>query len=136
SPNVTDIGAVARAVEEAGADAVSAVNTYVGMKIDSRSRRAILASGTGGLSGPAIKPLALAAVHQVRAAVSIPVIGVGGIVDSDDAREFLAAGADAVQVGTASFVDPWTALRILSDLRALAKTSGSATLDAAGARGR
>jgi dihydroorotate dehydrogenase (NAD+) catalytic subunit len=117
SPNVTDIGAVAAAVESAGADAVSAVNTYVGMKIHRHSRRPVLPrAGTGGLSGPAIKPLALAAVAAVRRAVSIPVIGIGGIADTDDAVDFLVAGADALQVGTATFTDPSAAVRIVAGL--------------------
>jgi dihydroorotate dehydrogenase (NAD+) catalytic subunit len=117
SPNVTDIAAVATAVESAGADAVSAVNTYVGMKIHRHTRRPVLPrAGTGGLSGPAIKPLALAAVAAVRAAVRIPVIGIGGISDTDDAVDFLVAGADAVQVGTATFSDPSAAVRIVAEL--------------------
>jgi len=117
SPNVTDIGAVATAVESAGADAVSAVNTFVGMKIHRHSRRPVLPrAGTGGLSGPAIKPLALAAVATVRNAVTIPVIGVGGITDTGDAVDFLVAGADAIQVGTATFVDPSAAIRIVAGL--------------------
>ena len=117
SPNVTDIGAIATAVEAAGADAVSAVNTYVGMKIHRHARRPVLPrSGTGGLSGPAIKPLALAAVAAVRRAVSIPVIGVGGIASTEDAVDFLIAGADAIQVGTATFSDPSAAVRIVAGL--------------------
>jgi dihydroorotate dehydrogenase (NAD+) catalytic subunit len=113
SPNVTDIAAVASAVEGEGADAISAVNTYVGMKIHLGVRRPVLPRGTGGLSGPAIKPLALAAVAAVRAAVQIPIVGVGGVASSEDALEFFVAGADAVQVGTANFVDPAIGLRIL-----------------------
>jgi dihydroorotate dehydrogenase (NAD+) catalytic subunit len=113
SPNVTSIAAIARAVEAAGADAVSAVNTYIGMKVHLGIRRPVLPRGTGGLSGPAIKPLALAAVAAVRAAVRIPVVGVGGIASPEDALEFFVAGADAVQVGTANFVDPSIGLRIL-----------------------
>jgi dihydroorotate dehydrogenase (NAD+) catalytic subunit len=125
SPNVTDIAAVARAVEDAGADSVSAVNTYVGMKIHRGIRAPVLPGrGTGGLSGPVIKPLALAAVAQVRAAVSIPVVGVGGIMDAGDAQEFLIAGANAVQVGTATFVNPAAALEVLDGLLALALRSG------------
>jgi dihydroorotate dehydrogenase (NAD+) catalytic subunit len=116
SPNVTDIGAVARAVESAGADAVSAVNTYIGMKIHRASRRPVLPQGTGGLSGPAIHPLALAATAEVRSRVRIPVIGVGGIADTESALDFFVAGADAVQVGTANFVDPSVSLRILDGL--------------------
>ena len=118
SPNVTDIAAVAAAVESAGADAVSAVNTFVGMKIHRHLRRPVLPrAGTGGLSGPAIKPLALAAVAAVRGAVRIPVIGIGGISDAGDAVDFLVAGADAIQVGTATFADPSAAVRILDGLR-------------------
>jgi dihydroorotate dehydrogenase (NAD+) catalytic subunit len=117
SPNVTDIAAVARAVEAAGADAVSAVNTFVGMKIHRHTRQPVLPrAGTGGLSGPAIKPLALAAVAAVRAAVRIPVVGVGGITDAGDAVDFLVAGADAVQVGTATFAHPSTAIDVLDGL--------------------
>jgi dihydroorotate dehydrogenase (NAD+) catalytic subunit len=125
SPNVTDIGAVALAVESAGADVVSAVNTFVGMKIHRQLRRPVLpGAGTGGLSGPAIHPLALAAVAAVRRAVRIPVIGVGGIAGTDDALDFLAAGADAVQVGTATFVDPMTSVRIAAELPAHAAAAG------------
>jgi dihydroorotate dehydrogenase (NAD+) catalytic subunit len=116
SPNVTDIAAVARAVQEAGADSVSAVNTYVGLKVHRRTGRPVLPEGTGGLSGPAIHPLALAAVAQVSAAVDIPVVGVGGIVDADSALDFFTAGADAVQVGTATFVDPSAALHVLDGI--------------------
>jgi dihydroorotate dehydrogenase (NAD+) catalytic subunit len=116
SPNVTDIAAVARAVEDAGADAVSAVNTYIGTKIHRATGRPVLPLGTGGLSGPAIQPLALAAVTAVRAAVGIPVIGVGGVVDAASARDFLTVGAVAVQVGTATFVNPETALEVLDGL--------------------
>jgi len=119
SPNVTDIAAVARAVQDSGADSVSAVNTYVGMKIHRRSGRPVLPDGTGGLSGPAIQPLALAAVAAVRAAVTIPVVGVGGIVDAASANDFLLVGAQAVQVGTATFVDPNTALHVLQGITAL-----------------
>jgi dihydroorotate dehydrogenase (NAD+) catalytic subunit len=104
TPNVTDIVAVARAVEDAGADALSAINTYVGMAIDLRRRRPVLSRVSGGLSGPAIKPLALHAVWQVAAAVRIPVIGIGGIMTAGDALEFLLAGAAAVQLGTANYV--------------------------------
>jgi dihydroorotate dehydrogenase (NAD+) catalytic subunit len=116
SPNVTDIAAGARAVESAGADAVSAVNTYIGRKIHRASGRSVLPLGTGGLSGPAIQPLALAAVAAVCEAVRIPVIGVGGIVDAASAQDFLTVGARAVQVGTATFVNPETALQVLDGL--------------------
>jgi dihydroorotate dehydrogenase (NAD+) catalytic subunit len=116
SPNVTDIAAVARAVESAGADAVSAVNTYIGRKIHRATGRSVLPLGTGGLSGPAIQPLALAAVAALCEAVDIPVIGVGGIVDAASAQDFLTVGARAVQVGTATFVNPETALHVLDGL--------------------
>jgi dihydroorotate dehydrogenase (NAD+) catalytic subunit len=116
SPNVTDIAAVARAVEDAGADAVSAVNTYIGRKIHRATGRSVLPLGTGGLSGPAIQPLALAAVAAVCDAVHVPVIGVGGIVDTASAQDFLTVGACAVQVGTGTFVNPETALQVLDGL--------------------
>jgi dihydroorotate dehydrogenase (NAD+) catalytic subunit len=129
SPNVTDIGAVARAVEDAGADAISAVNTYVGMKVHLGLRRPVLPNrGTGGLSGPAIKPLALAAVARVRAAVRIPVVGVGGIACVNDALEFFVAGADAVQVGTANFADPSASLAVLDGLQSYVEAAGLSRL--------
>ena len=106
TPNVTDIVAIARAVEAAGADALSAINTYVGMAIDVRRRRPVLSRVSGGLSGPAIKPLALNAVWQLAQAVRIPVIGVGGITTPGDALEFLLAGAAAVQLGTVNYIRP------------------------------
>ena len=106
SPNVTDVTVVARAVEEAGADAVSLINTLIGMAIDLKSRRPRLANVIGGLSGPAIKPVALRMVYQVARVVRIPVIGIGGIATAEDAMEFMLAGAGAVQVGTANFVNP------------------------------
>ena len=109
TPNVTDVVAIARAVEDAGADAVSAINTYVGMAIDVRRRRPVLSRESGGLSGPAIKPLALHAVWQVAQAVRIPVIGVGGIMTPSDALEFLLAGAVAVQLGTVNYIRPQAA---------------------------
>ena len=106
TPNVTDISLIARSVEQAGADAVSAINTLRGMAIDIRTRRPMLGAVTGGLSGPAIKPVAVAAVYRIAAQVNIPVIGIGGIMSGEDAAEFLVAGATAVQVGTANFVQP------------------------------
>src|SRR6266550_387937 len=112
TPNVTDIVAIGRAVEEAGADAVSAINTYVGMAIDVRRRRPVLSRGSGGLSGPAIKPLALHAVWQLSAALSIPVVGIGGIMTAADALEFLLAGAAAVQLGTVNYVRPQAAREV------------------------
>ena len=109
SPNVTDIVAMARACEDAGADALSVINTLTGMAIDLKSRRPVLANVTGGLSGPAIKPVALRMVWQVARSVRIPVIGIGGIMTATDALEFILAGATAVQVGTASFINPGAA---------------------------
>jgi len=106
SPNVTDIVEIAKSVEAAGADSLSLINTITGMAIDARTRRPVLANITGGLSGPAIKPIALRMVWQVAGQVGIPVIGVGGIMDAGDAVEFLIAGACAVQVGTANFINP------------------------------
>lgn len=117
SPNVTDIVSMARAVEEAGADAVSLINTLIGMAIDIRNRTPKLANVIGGLSGPAIKPVALRMVWQVAGAVHIPVIGIGGISTADDALEFLLAGATAIQVGTANFYDPSAAENIISGLQ-------------------
>jgi len=116
TPNVTDIVSVASAVAAAGADAVSLVNTYQGMAIDWRRKRPILGNVTGGLSGPAIKPLALCAVWKVARAVDIPIIGVGGIACIDDVMEFLVAGASAVQIGTASFFDPGLSSRLMVEL--------------------
>jgi dihydroorotate dehydrogenase (NAD+) catalytic subunit len=106
SPNVTDITLIARAVEEAGADAVSLINTVLGMAIDIETWRPMLANTVGGLSGPAIKPIALRMVWQVAMSVKIPVVGIGGITTPEDAIEFLMAGASAVQVGTANFINP------------------------------
>jgi len=118
SPNVTDITAVARAVAGAGADAVSLINTLLGMAIDIRRRRPRLANVVGGLSGPAIKPVALRMVWQVARAVDIPVIGIGGIATAEDAIEFMLAGASAVQIGTANFVDPAATLKVLEGVKA------------------
>ena len=116
SPNVTDITEIARGVEDSGADAVSLINTLLGMAIDSKARRPRLANIVGGLSGPAIKPVALRMVWQVASAVRIPVIGIGGITTAEDAVEFLLAGATAVQVGTANFVNPRAAEEIVTGL--------------------
>ena len=118
SPNVTDIAAVALAVEAAGADCISMINTLVGMTIDVRTRRPFLANVTGGLSGPAIRPVALRLVYRVAQVVRIPIVGLGGIACLDDALQFLMAGASAVQIGTANFVNPAAGLEILDGLAA------------------
>ena len=118
SPNVSAIEPLARAAEESGADALSLVNTFIGLAIDPRTRRPRLGGGTGGLSGPAIKPIALRLVFEAARAVRIPVIGMGGIASGADAAEFLIAGASAVQVGTATFADPKAPLKIARELEA------------------
>jgi len=112
SPNVTNISEIAKAVEGAGADSVSLINTLLGMAIDAEKRRPVLSTVTGGLSGPAIKPIALRMVYQVSKAVKIPVIGLGGISTAADAIEFILAGATAIQVGTANFIDPAVTIKI------------------------
>lgn len=124
SPNVTDVTVIARAVEDAGADAVSLINTLLGMAIDVRTRRPSLANVVGGLSGPAIKPVALRMVWQVAQVVSIPVIGIGGIGTTEDALEFLIAGATAVQVGTANFYQPTATGEIISGLGRYVRETG------------
>jgi dihydroorotate dehydrogenase (NAD+) catalytic subunit len=116
TPNVTDIAAIAKAAADGGADAVSAVNTFVGMAVDWRRRKPILGNITGGLSGPAIKPLALRAVWKIAQLKAVPVIGIGGIATLDDVMEFLVAGAGAVQIGTANFYDPTASTRIVDGL--------------------
>ncbi len=122
SPNVTDIGLCARAAQDGGADAVSLINTLLGMAVDIRTRRPRLANVVGGLSGPAIKPVALRCVHQAAKAVDIPIIGIGGIVSAEDALEFILVGASAVEVGTANFLRPDQSFRIIDDLpRAMLK---------------
>jgi dihydroorotate dehydrogenase (NAD+) catalytic subunit len=124
TPNVTDIVEIALSVERAGADAISAINTYVGMSIDVRARRPVLASISGGLSGPAIKPLALQAVWEVAAAVRIPVVGIGGITTAEDALEFLLAGAVAVQLGTINYVRPQAAHEVCDGIEAYLRDRG------------
>lgn len=122
SPNVTDIAAIARACEDAGADGISLINTLVGMRIDLKTRRPVLANTTGGVSGPAIFPMALHMVHKVYEAVSIPVIGMGGISTAEDVIEMMLAGACAVQVGAANLVNPFACRDIILDLpRAMAR---------------
>lgn len=124
TPNVTDVTAIARAVVDAGADAVSLINTLVGMAVDLDRRRPALANVTGGLSGPAIKPVALAMVWKVHRAVSVPVIGIGGIATARDALEFMVAGASLVQVGTASFTDPNAGVGVVDGMRAYCASRG------------
>jgi dihydroorotate dehydrogenase (NAD+) catalytic subunit len=129
TPNVTDIVAIAEAAADAGTDAVSLVNTFRGLVVNWRTRRPVLANDVGGLSGPAIKPLALRMVWDVaRALPDLPVIGIGGIATADDALEFLVAGASAVQVGTATFYDPTASERLLDDLTCLLAETGVARL--------
>jgi dihydroorotate dehydrogenase (NAD+) catalytic subunit len=117
SPNVTDIGLMGRVAEDAGADAVSLVNTFVSLVLDVETRRPRIANVTGGLSGPAIKPIAVRMVNDVSNAVKIPVVGMGGIVRAEDAAEFMMAGATAVQVGTASYADPRAVENITNGLK-------------------
>lgn len=124
TPNVTDITVVARAVEEAGADAIACINTLTGMSVDVNTRKPRIANTTGGLSGPAIRPVAVRMVHQVVQSVSVPVIGIGGIVKAMDALEFLIVGAKAVQVGTANFVDPTAMISIIDGIEAFLIAEG------------
>lgn len=116
SPNVTDIASIAQAVEAEGADSVSLINTLMGMSIDIERRKSRLSIGTGGLSGPCVKPVALRMVWQVARAVNIPVVGLGGIMNAADAIEFLMAGATAVEIGTANFIDPTTTIRVIDGM--------------------
>ena len=116
SPNVTDIAVIARSVQDAGADSVSLINTITGMAVDLNSRRPHLANITGGLSGPAIKPIALRMVWQTVQAVNIPVIGIGGIMNAEDALEFLVVGAAAVQIGTANFINPQASVNVIDGI--------------------
>lgn len=124
SPNVTDIALMAKAAEDAGADAVSVINTITGMAIDIQTRKPRLANVRGGLSGPAIKPIAVRMIYEVKQAVKIPVIGLGGIMNSDDAIEFIIAGATAVAVGTANFVNPKATMEILDGMIEYMKIHG------------
>jgi dihydroorotate dehydrogenase (NAD+) catalytic subunit len=137
TPNVADIRATAQAAANGGADAVSAINTLLGMAVDWRGRKPMLGNTMGGLSGPAIKPVALRCVYQIASAVDIPVIGVGGIANLDDAMEFLIAGATAVQIGTANFYDPCASIKILDKLPAAVEALGAtAVRDVVGTIGR
>lgn len=116
SPNVTDIASIAQAVEAEGADSVSLINTLMGMSIDIERRQSRLSIGTGGLSGPCVKPVALRMVWQVAKAVKIPVVGLGGIMNATDAIEFLMAGATAIEIGTANFIDPTTTIKVIEGM--------------------
>lgn len=124
TPNVTDIAEIARAVEAEGADGISLINTLLGMRIDVCRRKPVLQNGMGGLSGPAVKPVAVRMVYQVRRAVDVPIIGLGGIMTGEDAAEFLMAGADAVSVGTAALIDPTAPVRIKKELIGFMKQYG------------
>jgi len=128
SPNVTDIRVIAEAVESAGAHALSLINTLTGMVIDIHRQRPVLGNVSGGLSGPAIRPIALHMVHQVAGRVNIPVIGIGGIVTAEDALQFLMAGACAVQVGTGNFVNPRATLDIIDGLATFCRNEGISTI--------
>ncbi|MBN2217750.1 MAG: dihydroorotate dehydrogenase [Pirellulales bacterium] len=128
TPNVTDVVAIARAAADGGADAVSLINTCLGMAIDWRRRRPRLGNVLGGLSGPAIKPIALRIVYQVGRAVDVPIVGIGGIGSIDDVMEFLVAGATAVQIGTANFYDPTVSMRVLDALPAAITEFGAASV--------
>ena len=118
SPNVTDIAEIARACEAEGADSLSLINTLMGMAIDIERRRPLLSISTGGLSGPAVKPVALRMVWQVARAVKVPVVGLGGIMDARDAIEFMMAGATAVEIGTANFIDPAVTVKVIDGMNA------------------
>lgn len=128
TPNVTDIADIARAAEDGGADAVSCINTVVGMMIDVDKKRPVLPAGTGGLSGPAILPVGIAAVFKVSRAVKIPVIGIGGIHEPVHAVQYLLAGASAVQIGTANFVDPSTVVRVIHGINEYAERENIDTI--------
>ncbi|MCL2856144.1 MAG: dihydroorotate dehydrogenase [Oscillospiraceae bacterium] len=130
SPNVTDICEIAKAVEAAGADAISMINTLTGMRIDVKNRRHILANKVGGLSGPAVLPVAIRMVYQVSGAVKIPILGMGGVMTGEDAAEFLMVGASAVAVGTAALVDPTAPVRILDELSDFMDKHGFADIQA------
>lgn len=129
SPNVTNIAEIAVAVEEAGADAVSLINTLLSMAIDIRTQRPVLSTITGGLSGPAVKPVALRMVWQVAQAVKVPVVGMGGISNAEDAIEFLLAGASAIEVGTANFIDPTVTIKIIEGINQYLEMTGCKSIN-------
>ena len=128
TPNVTRIADIARGAADGGADAVCLINTVLGMAVDWRTRRPMLGNGMGGLSGPAIKPIALRCVHQVRSAVDVPIIGIGGIATIDDVMQFLVTGASAIQIGTANYYDPGVSMRILDQLSGALQELGVASV--------
>ena len=128
TPNVTHISEFARAVEEAGADAISVINTVIGMAVDIYKKKPKLSTVTGGLSGPAIKPIALAKVYEAAQVVSLPIIGIGGIMTAEDALQFLLVGATAVQVGTANFIDPSAGVKVAEGMRSYAQRFGVSDL--------
>lgn len=129
SPNVTDITEIARAVEAAGADSVSLINTLMGMAIDAEKQIPLLSTVTGGLSGPCVKPVALRMVWQVSKVVSIPIIGLGGIMNATDAIEFFLAGASAIEIGTANFIDPTTALKVADGINEYLERHGYSSVN-------
>lgn len=129
SPNVTDIASIAKAAQDGGADAVSCINTLIGMVIDTKTKRPVLANKTGGLSGPAIRPVGVAMVHKVSRSIDIPVIGLGGITCADDAIQYLLAGAKAIQVGTYNFVEPGISATISDGIADYMKANGLNSID-------
>jgi len=129
SPNVTDIVAIAKAVEEAGADGITMINTLLGMRLDLKTGKPVIANGTGGLSGPAIKPVAIRMIHDVYKTVNIPIIGMGGVSCAEDVLEMMYAGAGAVAIGTANFVDPYVCLNIIDELPMVLKKYGFNSID-------
>ncbi|MFT7644064.1 MAG: dihydroorotate dehydrogenase (NAD+) catalytic subunit [Pirellulaceae bacterium] len=133
TPNVTSVAAMAQAAAAGGADAISAINTLLGMAVDWRKQKPLLGNVVGGLSGPAIKPVALRCVHQIRQAVSIPIVGIGGIGSIDDAMEFIVAGASAIQIGTANYYDPTISMKIIDELpNALAQLNANSVNEVVG----
>ena len=135
SPNVTDIVSIAKACEKAGADGLVMINTLLGMRMDLRTAKPLLANGTGGLSGPAIKPVGILCVYQCAQAVSIPIIGVGGISNAADVVEYLYAGASAVEVGAANFIDPYVCLAIIEQLPEVLEKYGNTSVKEAIGKG-
>ncbi|HOH70761.1 MAG TPA: nitronate monooxygenase, partial [Paludibacteraceae bacterium] len=129
SPNVTDIVSIAQTVESEGANSISLVNTFLGMAIDAKTRTPKLSTITGGLSGPAIKPIALRMVWQVSKAVKIPICGLGGIMNAEDVIEFMLAGASCVQIGTANFIDPDITIKIINDLQVFCENQKIKNID-------